>query len=129
MLVPVKRPMPCVVIFVHGVNSEGEWYPHAEKGLVAGLNDRLACREGLVAGLNDRLGRVDLKGNGYSADGRTFLDLYRSPVIRFYWGYRAPEEQTRTGTFPYKNPPETSRSRVPPRRTLHLQLRTLCVQG
>ncbi|WP_232291103.1 hypothetical protein, partial [Burkholderia ubonensis] len=40
-LVPMQRPMPCVVIFVHGVNSEGEWYEHAENGLIKGLNDRL----------------------------------------------------------------------------------------
>lgn len=32
--VPVPRPMPCVVIFVHGVNSEGEWYNIAENSLV-----------------------------------------------------------------------------------------------
>jgi len=90
MFVPVPRPMPCVVIFVHGVNSEGEWYHFAEQGLVTGLNDRL--------------GRVDLTANEYSPDHRTFLDLKKSPVIRFYWGYRAPEDQTSTGTFPYKIP-------------------------
>jgi hypothetical protein len=92
--------MPCVVIFVHGVNSEGEWYPHAEKGLIAGLNDRL--------------GRVDFKANQYSEDKRTLGELKNSPVIRFYWGYRAPEEQTSTGTFPYKIPLK-HRERVPQR--------------
>jgi hypothetical protein len=29
-LVAVPRPMPCIIIFVHGVNSEGEWYKDAE---------------------------------------------------------------------------------------------------
>jgi hypothetical protein len=33
--------MPGVIIFVHGVNSEGEWYDVAEKALCDGLNDRL----------------------------------------------------------------------------------------
>ncbi|WP_232442336.1 T6SS effector phospholipase Tle3 domain-containing protein [Burkholderia ubonensis] len=89
-LVSVQRPMPCVVIFVHGVNSEGEWYENAERGLVDGLNDRL--------------GRTDLKRNVYSEDGRTILALKNSPVIRFYWGYRAPESETITGTFRYKIP-------------------------
>ncbi|WP_198432450.1 hypothetical protein [Burkholderia ubonensis] len=89
-LVPMQRPMPCVVIFVHGVNSEGEWYEHAENGLIEGLNDRL--------------GRVDFKANTYSGDGRTIKSLRNSPVIHFYWGYRAPESETITGTFRYKIP-------------------------
>ncbi|WP_439896336.1 T6SS effector phospholipase Tle3 domain-containing protein, partial [Burkholderia ubonensis] len=89
-LVSVQRPMPCVVIFVHGVNSEGEWYKNAERGLVDGLNDRL--------------GRTDLKRNDYSEDGRTILALQNSPVIHFYWGYRAPESETSKGTFQYKIP-------------------------
>lgn len=85
--------MPCVVIFVHGVNSEGEWYANAELGLVAGLNERL--------------GRVDLSPNTLSDDKRTLLVLQNSPVIHFYWGYRAPEDETNAGTFPYKIPLKT----------------------
>ncbi len=41
---PARRqsnPHPCLVIFVHGVNSEGEWYNAAERHICAGLNDRL----------------------------------------------------------------------------------------
>jgi len=72
-LVPVDRPMPCIVIFVHGVNSEGEWYDIAEKALVEGLNTRL--------------GRKDLAPNVYDpTDSRNFQGAARSPVIRFYWG-------------------------------------------
>lgn len=33
--------LPGLVIFVHGVNSEGEWYNYAEKALCDGLNERL----------------------------------------------------------------------------------------
>ncbi|MGA7812260.1 T6SS effector phospholipase Tle3 domain-containing protein [Caballeronia sp.] len=89
-LVSVPRPMPCVVIFVHGVNSEGEWYSDAENGIVDGLNERL--------------GRADLRINDSSKDKRTLISIENSPVINFYWGYRAPEEQTAAGTFPYKIP-------------------------
>jgi len=78
-LVPVDRPMPCIVIFVHGVNSEGEWYDIAERALVEGLNARL--------------GRKDLVANTYDENNpRNFQSADRSPVIRFYWGYRAPQE-------------------------------------
>lgn len=93
-LISVKRPMPCVVIFVHGVNSEGEWYEKTEKGLLAGLNERL--------------GRSDLRPNEFiEKDKRTLLRLKNSPVIPFHWGYRAPEEQTSQGTFPYRIPLKT----------------------
>ncbi|WP_423213748.1 T6SS effector phospholipase Tle3 domain-containing protein [Ralstonia solanacearum] len=27
----LRNPLPCLVIFVHGVNSEGEWYNDAER--------------------------------------------------------------------------------------------------
>jgi len=80
-LVAVPRPLPGVVIFVHGVNSEGEWYANAE--------------DGLTAGLNARLGRRDMLSNDYDVGSRrNLLKLRRSPVIRFYWGYRAPVAET-----------------------------------
>ena len=37
-------PLPGVVIFVHGVNSTGEWFDAAERGLCAGLNERTLRR-------------------------------------------------------------------------------------
>jgi pimeloyl-ACP methyl ester carboxylesterase len=96
-LVPVPRPMPCVIIFVHGVNSEGEWFKEAE--------------DGLVRGLNNRLGRVDIKSNTYKydADKRPLENilLEKSPIIRFYWGYRASKDQTDAGTFPWRIPLKT----------------------
>jgi hypothetical protein len=79
--------LPGVIIFVHGVNSEGEWYDSAEKAL---------CQ-----GLNERLNRGDLKANTYSTtDGERAVPRHiasgddgNSPVIRFYWGYRAQKGQ------------------------------------
>ncbi|VWC04561.1 membrane protein [Burkholderia lata] len=38
--------MPGVIIFVHGVNSTGEWYDAAEKALCEGLNERLNRDDG-----------------------------------------------------------------------------------
>ncbi|KVA11281.1 hypothetical protein WI41_07790 [Burkholderia latens] len=41
-LVCIKQlPLPGIVIFVHGVNSEGEWFDASEEGLCRGLNQRL----------------------------------------------------------------------------------------
>ncbi|MGN7982504.1 T6SS effector phospholipase Tle3 domain-containing protein, partial [Burkholderia sp. 22313] len=41
-LICIKQlPLPGIVIFVHGVNSEGEWFDAAEDGLCKGLNRRL----------------------------------------------------------------------------------------
>ena len=41
-LICIKQlPLPGIVIFVHGVNSEGEWFEAAEQGLCDGLNRRL----------------------------------------------------------------------------------------
>ena len=41
-LICIKQmPLPGIVVFVHGVNSEGEWFEAAEQGLCDGLNRRL----------------------------------------------------------------------------------------
>ncbi|RQR91786.1 hypothetical protein DIE02_35100, partial [Burkholderia sp. Bp8991] len=36
-----QMPLPGIVIFVHGVNSEGEWFEASEEGMCKGLNRRL----------------------------------------------------------------------------------------
>ncbi len=75
--------LPGLIIFVHGVNSEGEWYDSAEANLCNGLNDRLHLPLDM-----------HLKENTYQT-GKSQLreiansDTSRSPVIRFYWGYSA----------------------------------------
>jgi len=78
----VPRPMPGIVILVHGVNDVGEAYQNQEKGIIAGLSRRL--------------GRTDL----YAHEWRDFIMAHneaaqkkisnpgRSPVIPFYWGYK-----------------------------------------
>ncbi len=80
--VAVPRPMPCIVILIHGVNDVGEAYQNQEKGIIAGLGKRL--------------NRSDL----YAHEWHDFIAMHneaaqkkitapgRSPVIPFYWGYK-----------------------------------------
>ena len=75
--------LPGIIIFVHGVNSEGEWYDAAEDNICKGLNKRLNLPP-----------EMELKKNVYTSDkvlGRQLInpESSRSPVIRFYWGYSA----------------------------------------
>ena len=98
-------PLPGVVVFVHGVNSDGEWYSAAEEGLVDGLNRRLrrcdehmACK-GVEAGQLFAAPYLDeLTADGFinpERDSKTFVsgDDSHSPVIRFRWGYKASGEE------------------------------------
>lgn len=70
--VGVPRPMPGIVILVHGVNDVGEAYQNQEKGIIAGLSKRL--------------GRTDFYTHEWG-DYR-ITRPGRSPVIPFYWGYK-----------------------------------------
>ena len=95
--------MPGVIIFVHGVNSEGEWYDAAEDALCQGLNERL--------GLGDT--EYKLKTDSYldrdpktkKMHGRRYdsSNPGRSPVIRFYWGHREPDEHVGRHRVPLRN--------------------------
>ena len=95
--------MPGIIIFVHGVNSTGEWYDAAEKALCEGLNERLNRRDGWM-----------LKENRYiTSDKETDKSIPRqldpewsghSPVIRFYWGYSAAPGTERNWRIPMRNP-------------------------
>ncbi|WP_219136835.1 DUF3274 domain-containing protein [Janthinobacterium sp. UMAB-60] len=96
-----QLPLPGIVIFVHGVNSDGEWYAAAEEGLCNGLNERLkrSCHHMQHRGVEGG----ELKAVNYGAEitAEGFLHpemsadtLIRdagtfSPVIRFRWGYKA----------------------------------------
>jgi pimeloyl-ACP methyl ester carboxylesterase len=82
--------LPGVIIFVHGVNSEGEWYDVAEKALCEGLNDRLNRNDATKISPNTY---SDIGKDGYSRGVRRITTSGHSPVIRFYWGYRAPKGQ------------------------------------
>jgi pimeloyl-ACP methyl ester carboxylesterase len=86
--------LPGIIIFVHGVNSDGEWYQPCEDGLVRGLNRRMGLDQsssGLA--LSPVTYAAELKPNGdmnTELDGKNFIaDPGFSPVIRFRWGYKA----------------------------------------
>jgi pimeloyl-ACP methyl ester carboxylesterase len=90
--------LPGIVIFVHGVNSEGEWFEDAETALLAGLNTRL--------------GRQDLRSNQYHTTPASMQHQVEvpgySPVIRFYWGYRAPDGHEKDFIIPLRDKQEKS---------------------
>ncbi|MEK0169767.1 T6SS effector phospholipase Tle3 domain-containing protein [Pseudescherichia vulneris] len=99
--------LPGLIIFVHGVNSEGEWYNFAENALCDGLTIRL--------GLSEKSESLMLKPNKYydphwNDDDTVWVDPPRkikeegrSPVIRFYWGYRSADHETDRYAIPLKN--------------------------
>ena len=92
---------PGIIIFVHGVNSDGEWYEQAEAGLCEGLNQRLKRRDEDMAIPGPAGGQMkptryqrELSDDGFlnpkrSADTFLQADDANSPVIRFRWGYKA----------------------------------------
>ncbi|KWA28735.1 effector protein Tle3 domain-containing protein [Burkholderia territorii] len=90
--------MPGVIIFVHGVNSEGEWYDAAEQALCEGLNDRLNRTEGTALSANEYSSEWDQRPST-----RRIVKVGNSPVIRFYWGYRAADGTERNWRIPLRN--------------------------
>ncbi|WP_211443282.1 T6SS effector phospholipase Tle3 domain-containing protein [Collimonas humicola] len=79
--VAVPDLMPGIIIFVHGVNSEGEWYEDAAEKFADGLNKRLGRKDLERLRVNDKIKHRFLHTK---TDGT----LYRSPIIPFYWGYK-----------------------------------------
>jgi pimeloyl-ACP methyl ester carboxylesterase len=100
-----KLPLPGIVIFVHGVNSDGEWFTAAEEGLCKGLNTRLGRHSdqlkytGPVAGQLTPAKYIEgLTADGYinpEMTSKTYIkpDASFSPVIHFRWGYKANKEE------------------------------------
>ncbi len=103
-----QMPLPGVVIFVHGVNSEGEWFAAAEEGLCKGLNRRLGRLDdqmmytGVEGGQMSPVSYTEsltpdgylnpkLLPGSYIKDDPSF-----SPVIHFRWGYKASKEELKT---------------------------------
>jgi len=70
--VGVPRPMPGIIILIHGVNDVGEAYQNQEKGILAGLGKRLNRQDFYAHQWKDY--RIAAPG--------------RSPIIPFYWGYK-----------------------------------------
>jgi pimeloyl-ACP methyl ester carboxylesterase len=72
--------MPGTIIFVHGVNSEGEWYDEASKQFCSGLNKRL----GRKCLKSPKLDKTTMRFGKKAEDGTKA----HSPIIPFYWGYK-----------------------------------------
>jgi pimeloyl-ACP methyl ester carboxylesterase len=101
MILIEQMPLPGIVIFVHGVNSDGEWYTPCEKGLCDGLNARLRRRQGEIVHASPDGGQLkpaaylpELTDDGFinpDMTDKTFIkaDPNFSPVIQFRWGYKA----------------------------------------
>ncbi len=100
----VQMPLPGVVIFVHGVNSEGEWFAAAEEGLCKGLNRRLGRLDAQLAHTGIKAGQMSpvsymeaLTPDGYINPKLVPASYVKpdpsySPVIHFRWGYKANAE-------------------------------------
>ena len=104
--IPHTLPLPGVVIFVHGVNSDGEWYKAGESGLCDGLNVRLArqCEQmachGPIAGqLLPMTYTPELTSAGFidaERTDKTYIDETQesnSNTIQFRWGMKASKDE------------------------------------
>ncbi|WP_028205803.1 T6SS effector phospholipase Tle3 domain-containing protein [Paraburkholderia nodosa] len=96
----VPPHMPGIIIFVHGVNSEGEWYRLAEKAVCDGLNVRLGRTDSTSLTANVY---SDDDQEGKSVNPRQVVEFNNSPVIRFYWGYRSDYEDLKRWWVPLRN--------------------------
>lgn len=108
----VKPHLPGIIIFVHGVNSEGEWYNDAEVDICKGLNERLnltntayELKENIYYQPLFILDEKNYDNSHYIYEEpiRTLTELGNSPVIRFYWGYRATDDDLGQYCIPLKN--------------------------
>ena len=82
---PMRRPLPGIVILVHGVNDIGEAYPTQAAGICEGLNLRLG-RKDITAGTWD-VPRSCPEQRRASFERRADAQGYNA-IIPFYWGYR-----------------------------------------
>lgn len=107
----VKPHLPGIIIFVHGVNSEGEWYEDAEKYLCDGLNKRLNIPKKFKLKANEYYinrfypDKIDIENSRYDIEHNSheIKKLHNSPIIRFYWGYRANDNEIGKYNIPLKN--------------------------
>ncbi|MDQ0042585.1 pimeloyl-ACP methyl ester carboxylesterase [Variovorax boronicumulans] len=84
--VGVPDLMPGIIIFVHGVNSDGEWYHDASIEFAKGLNQRLG-REDLTALFPEETPLSDGRKSTRYLRGKDGKRV-KSPVIPFWWGYQ-----------------------------------------
>lgn len=107
--------LPGLIIFVHGVNSTGEWYQLAERHLCKGLNQRLGLEDTdykLAENIYQTDGVINVDSRGRESVAQNFPLKKRnatpskngnSPIIRFYWGYASPEGEEGKYVIPLAN--------------------------
>lgn len=106
LLCLMQMPLPGIIIFVHGVNSEGEWFAESEAGLCSGLNRRLGRLDDNLMHKGPQAGQMapmyytgNLTDDGFinpQLTSKTYLqpdDNTFSPVIHFRWGYKANKDE------------------------------------
>lgn len=91
--VPVKRPMPCAVILIHGVNDDGHCFPTIDQEICNGLNERLG-RDDLFPHQWGHASDNDTTATPLDRSPMTIQKEGRSPVIPFHWGYRPVDKAT-----------------------------------
>ncbi|MDN4629741.1 T6SS effector phospholipase Tle3 domain-containing protein [Erwinia sp. PsM31] len=101
-----RLPMhyPGIIIFVHGVNSTGEWFSSAEENICVGLNRRLGL-DGTSYALKPNKYNCDIPAADNYKKDRQLLNAgeANSPVVRFYWGYRAADGEEDSWQIPLVN--------------------------
>lgn len=93
---PVHRPMPGIVILVHGVNDVGEAYQNQERGIIEGLQKRLGRNDLWPHTWDEKHYKIRYNPEDKTESGITDKrqkqmarkGYARSPIIPFYWGYR-----------------------------------------
>lgn len=91
--IPVKLPLPCTVILVHGVNDDGHCFPKLDEGICQGLNERLG-RDDLFPHEWEAAPDYMTSTGAISVPALKIKCEGRSPVIPFHWGYRPVDLET-----------------------------------
>ncbi len=96
---------PGIIIFVHGVNSTGEWFATAEKNICNGLNTRLGLKGTPYILVPNKYNCDDVSDSANYKKSRKLLNPTEanSPVIRFYWGYRSADGEEDKYQIPLVN--------------------------
>lgn len=100
----VRVPLPGNIVIVHGVNDVGVSFGDVERGLCAGLEDRLGWKPGTYQAAAYRIPETDDRGKLEKDPDAVFFkrqidENTYSPVIPFYWGFSEDKNQggTRNG--------------------------------
>ena len=107
--IEASRPLPCVVILIHGVNDVGEAFENQDKMICEGLNRRLGRKDlkpnkwrWAQTSADDFSPRIQMLPEWQENDGqikpplkpKTVKHKSYSPIIPFTWGYRPVDEET-----------------------------------